>query len=89
MRLACGLLRIKSEKFKEALQLAERLLRKHPTNSKLLVLEGDGLKYSGNLTTVSVSGGCLHEIATISQATGCLRNWWRMIPEIRNRNASG
>ena len=53
--LRVGRLLIKSEKFKEALQMTEQVRRKHPRHAELLVLEGECLKNSGNLTKVSVA----------------------------------
>ena len=69
--LRVGRLLIKSEKYKEALRLTEQILRKHPTHAELLVLEGECLKHSGNLTKVCIGRGFLCESAMMSQAITC------------------
>ena len=69
--LRVGRLLIKSEKFKEALQMTEQVLRKHPRHAELLVLEGECLKCIGSLTKVSVARGFLYESAMMSQAIVC------------------
>ena len=61
----CRLL-IKSEKFEEALRQTEQILLKHPTHAELLVLEGECLKHSGNLTKVVSARGYLCESAVWS-----------------------
>ena len=43
---------IESEKLEEALRLTEQILQKHQTHAGLLVLKGECLKHSGNLTEV-------------------------------------
>ena len=64
--LRVGRLLIKSEKFEEVLRLTEQILLKHPTHAELLVLEGECLKHSGNLTKVVSARGYLCESAVWS-----------------------